>query len=426
MEGESTPPRVWIIWATGVFAYVIAIFHRQSLGVAGIEATARLGVGATGLAMLAMLQLLVYAGMQIPVGILADRLGSKRMLLVGAGVMACGQLVFAVSGGLFDAIGGRVLVGCGDAMTFISVIRLVNVWFPPRLNPVIVQLTGLLGQLGAIASAIPLITGLHRYGWTPTFLTAAAIGVVSLAMVALVLRDARPAEVVERPRLREAWAEPGTRLGMWTHAATQASAAAFLLLWGYPFLVEGQGLRPAVAGVLLSTLTALGMVCAPLLGYLAGRHPFHRSRMVLIVIGSTACTWTAVLLWPGRAPLWLLVALVVVLASNGPGSLIGFDYARTFNPAARIGLATGIVNGGGFAATMSLIALIGVGLDLFGGAGLTAYRWAFAVQYPLWILGAIQVLRYRGKARRLVAELGERLGEVPRADQAATGTHPEQ
>ncbi|WP_250562429.1 MFS transporter [Sphaerisporangium fuscum] len=431
MAAERTPGRVWIIWAAGVFAYAVAVFHRQSLGVAGIEAGARLGIGATGLSMLAMLQLLVYAAMQIPVGILVDRLGSKRMLLIGAGVMGCGQLVFALSGGLLDAIGGRVLVGCGDAMTFISVIRLVNIWFPARRNPLIVQLTGLLGQLGAIASAVPLIQGLHRYGWTPTFLTAAALGGLSLVLVAAVLRESRPVSgTTERPRLREAWAEPGTRLGMWTHAATQSSSAAFLLLWGYPFLVEGQGLAPATAGVLLTTLTMLGIVCGPVLGYLAGRFPFHRSRMVLIVICSTAAAWTAVLLWPGRAPLWLLFVLVAVLAWNGPGSMIGFDYARTLNPAARIGMATGIVNGGGFTATMSVIALIGIALDLRGGTDLAAYRWALAVQYPLWILGAVQVLRYRGKARRLIAlldqDLGEGLGKVGGADQAALGAQPAQ
>ncbi|GGL03629.1 MFS transporter [Sphaerisporangium melleum] len=410
------------MWTIGVFAYAVAVFHRQSLGVAGIDASLRLGIGPTGLSMLAMLQLLVYAAMQIPVGMLVDRLGSKRMLLIGAAVMACGQLVFALADGLPEAIGGRVLVGGGDAMTFISVIRLVNVTIPARRNPLIVQLTGLLGQLGAIASAVPLIQSLHRYGWTPTFLTAAAIGVLALILVAAVLRDTRPAVPAERPRLREAWAQPGTRLGMWTHAATQSSAAAFMLLWGYPFLVEGQGLRPATAGVLLTALTLIGVAVGPVLGYLAGRHPFHRSRMVLIVICSTAAAWSAVLLWPGRAPLWLLIALVVVLAWNGPGSMIGFDYARTFNPSARIGVATGIVNGGGFTATMSLIALIGIALDLAGGTGLSAYRWAFAVQYPIWAIGAVQVLRYRRKARRLVAELNERLAAEaadPRAESPA-------
>ncbi|MEU7988149.1 MFS transporter [Streptosporangium canum] len=391
-----------MFWATGVLAYVIAIFHRQSLGVSSIEAAARLDIGAAGLSTLAMLQILVYAAMQVPVGVLVDRIGSKRMLVAGAAVMACGELVFALSEGLLPGVVGRALIGCGDAMTFISVIRLVNLHFPAHRNPVMVQLTGLIGQLGAIASAVPLIHSLHTYGWTPTFMGAAGLGVLSVILLLTVLRDARPARTDGPPSLKAAWAEPGTRLGMWTHAATQCSAAAFLLLWGYPFLVQGQGLDPSTAGVLLSTLTLCGMACGPLLGYLAGRFPFHRSRMVLIVIGTTTAAWTAVLAWPGRAPLWLLVLLVVVLAANGPGSMIGFDYARTFNPAARIGAATGIVNGGGFVASVSVIALVGITLELIGETDLDAFRWAFAVQYPIWALGAVQVLRYRGKARRLL------------------------
>ncbi|MGW4469196.1 MFS transporter [Nonomuraea sp. NPDC004354] len=407
--------RALIFWATGVLAYFVAVFHRQSLGVASLAAAARLDVGASGLATLAMLQLLVYAVMQIPVGVLVDRFGSKRMLLIGALIMSCGQVVFAFADDLLLGLAARTLVGAGDAMTFISVIRLVNLSFPARRNPVIVQLTGILGQFGAIASTVPIIGSLRAYGWTPTFLGAAGVGVLATVLVAAVLRDGRPSADRRAPGLKAAWMQPGTRLGMWTHAATQCSAAAFLLLWGYPYLVQGQGLAPGTAGVLLSALTAVGMVCGPILGYLAGRFPLRRSWLVLAVTGSTATAWTAVLLWPGgRAPLWLLVVLVVVLATNGPGSMIGFDYARTFNPAGRIGAATGIVNGGGFLASMSVIALIGVTMDLTGD-----HRWAMAVQYPVWLLGVVQVLRYRAKARALLAQLDERLGEVGGAEQPA-------
>ncbi|MEU4324345.1 MFS transporter [Nonomuraea dietziae] len=411
--------RALIFWVTGVLAYFVAVFHRQSLGVASLEAAARLDLGASGLATLAMLQLLVYAVMQIPVGVLVDRLGSKRMLVIGALVMSCGQVVFAFADDLLLGLAARMLVGAGDAMTFISVIRLVNLSFPPRRNPVMVQLTGLIGQFGAIASTVPIIGSLHAYGWTPTFLAAAALGLVATVLVAAVLRDGRPSAVHRAPGLKAAWMQPGTRLGMWTHAATQCSAAAFMLLWGYPYLVQGQGLAPATAGVLLSTLTVVGMICGPILGYLAGRFPLRRSWLVLGITGATALVWTAVLLWPGRAPLWLLVALIVVLASNGPGSMIGFDYARTFNPAGRIGAATGIVNGGGFLASMSVIALVGVAMDLTGD-----YHWAMAVQYPVWLLGAVQVLRYRAKARRLLAQLDEGLGEMGGAQQGALRAQP--
>ncbi len=81
---------------------------------------------------------------------------------------------------------------------------------------------------------------------------------------------------------------------------------------------------------------------------------------------------------------------MTVLATNGPGSVIGFDFARSHNPAERLGVATGIVNGGGFMVTVALLGLIGVGLDLHGD-----FRWALAVQYPIWALGVFQVLRLR-------------------------------
>lgn len=68
--------------------------------------------------------------------------------------------------------------------------------------------------------------------------------------------------------------------------------------------------------------------------------------------------------WREPGTLALLVVLVLVLASNGPGSLTGFDYARTENEAERIGSATGIVNVGGFVASLMTIALIGIVLSL--------------------------------------------------------------
>ncbi|MBO3745872.1 MFS transporter [Streptosporangiaceae bacterium NEAU-GS5] len=396
--------RPLLYWSAGVIAYMIAVFHRQSLGVTGLAAAERFGLGAAGLSMLAMLQLITYAGMQVPVGIMVDRLGSRRMLVIGATLMGVGQVVFAVAPGVAAAIAARALVGCGDAMSFISVIRIVHLWFPAQRNALFVQITGLLGALGGVASAVPLIGALRAFGWTPTFLAVGSLAVISVITVGLVLRD-RPSGTQTSRGLRAAWAEPGTRLGMWAHAATQSSAAAFILLWGYPFLVEGQGRSPETAGVLLTVLAVLGMACGPLVGYLAGRFPSRRSWMVFVIVGSTATAWTAVLLWPGKAPLWLLVVLVVALAANGPGSVLGFDFARTFNPAERIGVASGIVNGGGFTATVYVIASIGIFVDLSG-----EYRWAFAVQYPVWLLGVIQVLRYRMRVRRRLALLAAPIG----------------
>nr|MDT0659302.1 MFS transporter [Micromonospora sp. DSM 115978] len=400
----------WLVWAGGLLVWVVGIFHRFSLSVAGVDAVDQLGVTAAGLATIAVLQIAVYAALQVPVGVLVDRYGYRRIMLAGALTMVAGQVALAFSAGLGLALGARLLVGLGDGVMFISMVRLITGWFPAARNPVMVQLTGFAGQLGAIASAVPLVILLDATGWRDTFLIAAGVGLVSALGAVLLLREPPPTPraPVPAPRplsmLRRAWAETGTRLGFWTHFATQFSCIAFALLWGYPFLVLGQGLTPGSAGVLLSVVIVSFMVSGPALGVLVGRYPLRRSRMALIVVGATATAWTVVLLWPGRAPLWALVALAIVLGVNQPGSMIGFDHARSFNPAERIGTATGIVNVGGHVASLACILAIGVVLGALTGPGEAyapdSFRWAFLVQYPLWAIGALQIVRYRRRARR--------------------------
>jgi MFS family permease len=414
----AVPARAWVVWVVGLVAYVVAVFSRASLGVAGVEAQERFGAGASAISLFVVLQLVVYASLQVPVGVALDRLGSRRMVLLGALTIAVGQLVLGLADDVPTAVLARVLVGAGDAMTFISVLRLVSLWFPGRRVPVLTQLTGILGQLGQVIAAYPLVRALDVWQWQATFVGAAAVSVLVAVLVAVALRDAPSTALVApvglaqvRSDLAATWREPGTRIGLWTHTVTQFSGTVFMLLWGYPFLVVGQGLAPGTAAALLTVMVVVGMAFGPLLGHVIGAWPLRRSSVVFAVVGATMVTWTAVLAWPGRAPLTLLVVLALVLGTNGPTSMIGFDYARTENPAARLGSASGVVNVGGFVASLVLMLAVGVVLDLLTPRGavdpsLGAYKAAFAVQYAVWALGAWQVLRYRRRIRARLATEG--------------------
>lgn len=406
--------RVWIVWSVALVAYTVGVMHRTSFGVAGLDAAERFDASPAALSGFVVLQLVVYAALQVPVGLLLDRFGGRVLITVGALTMAAGQLVLAVATSLPVAIAARVLVGAGDAMMFISVLAVVAAWFPPRRVPLMTQMTGLVGQLGQVLSAVPLAALLYGAGWTAAFLSAAGVGVaVALAAVAVVRDrppDAPPPPPAPSPRavlrgLRHSWSEPGTRLGLWTHMGTQFSGTVFALLWGVPYLVAGQGLTTAQASALLTLLVAVGIVAGPLFGEYTARLPWRRSYLVITVILASATAWTAVLLVPPPAPRWLLVVLVVVLATGGPGSMIGFDFARTFNPAPRRGAAVGIVNVGGFVASLLVAWGIGVVLGDAGGYTPEAFRVAWTVQYPVWAFALVAVLVARRRARlKLAAE----------------------
>jgi MFS family permease len=406
---DRVPRAAWLVWIVGVAAYVMAVFNRTSFGVAVIPAAERFHASASDLASFTVVQLIVYAGLQIPVGVVLDRVGSRRLILLGAVLMTLGQLGLAFTTSVSTALLMRILIGAGDAVTFISVLRVVNDVFPGRMIPLITQLTGILGQLGGVLSALPLAMMLGT-GWTRSFVAVAALGALVTVLVAVALRvDDSGGHATLSPsqawqQVQGAWRHPGTRLGLWTHFTTQFSPTVFALLWGFPFLISGQGLSRSTASLLLTLNVAAGVVISPLLGRLTARHPLRRSWLVLGITLSCVLSWSLVIFWPGRAPLWVLVVLVLGIAAGGPGSMIGFDFARTFNPLERIGTATGIVNVGGFVASLTLMYTIGIVLDvLTPGHGadysLSAFKWAFSLQYLFWVGGTVAIVIARRRVR---------------------------
>ncbi|MFE7316738.1 nitrate/nitrite transporter [Streptomyces sp. NPDC057555] len=395
------------IWGIGVAVYFVAITYRTSLGVAGLDAAHRFHINASALSTFSILQLLVYAGMQIPVGLLVDRLGAKKVLALGAVLYTVGQFGFALSDSYAMALGSRALLGCGDAMTFISVLRLGSRWFPARRGPMVAQIAALVGMAGNLISTLVLARLLHTLGWTTTFAGSALGGVVVLVLLLLFLKDhpegfAPPPAPREhsgaafvRRQILDAWREPGTRLGMWVHFTTQFPAMVFLLLWGLPFLVEAQGLSRGTAGELLTLVVLSNMAVGLVYGQIIARHHAARLPLALGTVAATALLWAVTLCWPApHAPMALLIVLCVVLGACGPASMIGFDFARPANPPERQGTGSGIVNMGGFTASITTLLAVGVLLDSTGDN----YRIAFASVFVLQVLGVSQILRLRRRA----------------------------
>jgi MFS family permease len=338
--------------------------------------------------------------------------------------MIAGQVTVAFAPTIGIAVLGRILVGAGDATIFTSLIRLTSSWFSGRLVPQLSQWIGNIGQLGQVLSAIPFALILHQSGWTTAFLSAASLSVVALVGIVAVIHD-RPAGSLEGPRpatwgeslrlLRVSLQRPGTQLGFWSHFVTQSSGTVFSLMWGFPFMVYGLGIDPSVAAGLLIVMVVAGLISGPILGLLTARFPLRRSNLVLGIVAMMGLAWATVLLWPGTPPFWLLILLLVVIGIGGPGSLIGFDFARTSNPLHSLGSANGIVNVGGFLASFVMMFLIGVALDLENdlhvAAGqpsdlyaLDSFRWAFAIQYVIIGIGVVFLIRARRRTRRRLSQ----------------------
>jgi MFS family permease len=414
---RARPRFAVLIWPVGVLGYIIAILNRTSLGVAGEQAVDRLGIGPAMLAWLPVLQLLCYAVLQLPAGVVVDRLGPRRVLTCALALMGVGQLLMAVAGSYPLAAAARILLGCGDAMTFVSVLRLIVVWYPVTRVALLVQLTATLGMAGNLVSTVPLLLFLHRSGWTPTFLVIAVASIAVGGLLFAVVRDG-PAPgvhpvVADRTMLAGltiAWRTPGVRLGMWMLFTAAFPWVSFTMLWGLPFLLRGQGVPPAAASGLLTTLVLTNMLASPVLGHLAGRHPTSRLRWYCRMIGLVIGLWAVVLCWPAaHAPVWLLAVLAAALGLCGPTSMLGADIARTASPRERTATAAAVANSGGFVGCLAAILLIGLILGITDNGMVdqpVAFDLAFATHFLLFGLGVWRVARWRRAPQTVTSDPG--------------------
>ncbi|MFJ7215467.1 nitrate/nitrite transporter [Amycolatopsis sp. NPDC098790] len=415
--GRATA-RSWLIWLAAVTVYLLAVFHRTSFGVAGLQAAERFGVGAAALGTFTVLQVGVYAAMQIPTGVLVDRYGPRRVLTVAVLILGAGQLLLGVAHSYGLGLLARGVLGLGDALTFVSVLRLVAAHFPGRQYALLTSFTAAVGYIGNLAATVPLSLVLDGAGWTPTFLAVGAITVLYTVVVALRVRDVPageqpPVREEVRPRqlahqVAEAWRTPGTRLGFWVHFSTMFAPNALTLLWGVPWLVQGQGQSMATASALLTVFVFGSMAGGPLLGGVIGRYPSLRMPLVGGYIGGAALIWAVLLSWPGTVPVPVLVPAFAFLALGGPASMIGFALARDYNPLSRVGTATGVVNVGGFVATTIAALLVGVLLQWTGGS----FRLSLLAIVAILALGTVRMLVWwrRTRAHLFLAEArGEEL-----------------
>ncbi|GAA4616440.1 MFS transporter [Saccharopolyspora hordei] len=398
VDHVNSPSRTaWLVWGLGALCYCAALFHRASLGVAAPEALHRFAIGPAVLSLFSALQLGIYLVLQVPSGLLADRLGPRKVITGGMVALAAGSAVFAVSGSIVGGIVGRVLIGFGDAFMFTNVLRLAAHWFPPHRFGRVAAITGLAGGLGQVVSTLPLGLALHGLGWVPTFTGAAVLTAALAAAAGLAIRD-RPARaaVSDEPApeperiahtLRHVCAQRGTKHSFWVHFVLMAQFVAVTTLWGGPWLTESQGHGQAEVGSLL-LISVVGFIAGSWFAgqFISGR-PVRRDRFTLGLSCAVVAVWALLVGWPGVLPMPLLVVALVVIGLGGGAAMLAFDGARMANAEHRSGTATGVVNMGGFSASVLIQLLVGVVLQLVSSLpSAQAYRWAFA---PVLVLVAV-------------------------------------
>ncbi|PRQ10412.1 MFS transporter [Corynebacterium sp. 13CS0277] len=406
----STTPvsrRAFVVWFAGTMIYMMAILGRTSLGVAGVQAMEHFHIDASRLAVFTSVQVGVYALAQIPMGAAIDRFQPRLMLLVGAVIMAAGQLVLGLTTSYGVAIAARVLVGVGDASAFLSVMRLIPAWFPPRRAPLMSQLLASIGWGGQFLSAVPFLAYLEHAGWRSAFLALGVLGIGVAVVAALFIRNA-PTTQATRTKLQLGTVvrQPVCWEGFFTHWVGLLPNLVFTLLWGVPLLTLGVGLSPQAAGRILVVGVCITIVVSPAHGMLSAR---LRQRRSLVTVALNACYFAALgVFFASPTPRgWLFAAAVTCLGfAIVPASNFGFDSVREQLAHRSLATGTGLANMGGFVAVMIAGQLMGLILDALAPDGhytWAVFRVAWLAVFGTWAAGVIALLVVRRPRVQFVA-----------------------
>ncbi|GAB3585463.1 MFS transporter [Amycolatopsis endophytica] len=399
--------RAWLMWGLGALCYLTALFHRMSLSVAGLTAQERFSIDATGLAAFSVVQLVLYALLQVPVGAAADRFGPRRLLSLGMALMAAGSIVFAVAEAYPAAMAGRALIGAGDAFLFVNVLRLAHNWFPGHRYALVAALTGIIGGLGQLIATAPLAALLTGFGWTSAFLVAGVVTAVLLVVVGVALRDGPVAversasEEPLRVSLRHAWRNRGTRHAMWTHFTLMGAFVTFTAVLGQPYLVHAQERSSSEASALLTVVVVGFVLVGTIAGQLGSRRPSSRGALVAASAVVSVLCWAVLVVVPGPLPVAVLGPVLFLIGAAGAVSMLAFDLARSANHGHQAGVASGVANMGGF--TFAVVAELGAGVLLdellrHGVDVALAYRLSFLVALVMGLAGTVRLLALNSHA----------------------------
>ncbi len=407
----------WTAFVIVGLAYVLSFFHR--FAPAAISADLQQTFNASGAALggLAATYFYVYMVMQIPTGILADTLGPRRVVAIGGLIAGIGSLLFGMADTLAAASVGRLLVGLGVSVTFIALLKLNASWFHDRHFATMTGATILLGNVGSLLAAAPLSWALGFVSWRSIFV---AVGLFSLILALLawwLVRD-DPGKV-GLPSLREIdgkTAHPAHRghwydgllivlknratwPGLWVNMGLAGSLFAFGGLWAVPFLRDVYGMDRAAATNHTTLLLAGFAIGAFFIGTLSDRLGRRKPVMLAGALGYCLC-WLPLLF---GLPMSGIVSYTLFLAMGlcAPSFTLSWSCAKEVNPPALSGMATSVVNVGGFLGTAILQPLVGWAIDRAHESstvvtlGLNDYQAGIAILLGFSVMGLVATLFIR-------------------------------
>lgn len=356
----------WVIFGICVSLFLMSMFYRVSGAIIAPDLARELKLNARELGLLGAAFFYAFALIQLPLGLVLDRVGPKITMIFLNGIGVIGAVIFGLANGLIGAVLGRALLGIGMAANFMGTLKLFANWFDLKKFATIAGLVASLGALGSIGATSPLALLVQEIGWRGSFFVLAGVNTFLITCFLIFVRDKPKNQIFsdQNPNhvheLTPALASVKRLFLSRNYWAISISAffrygafASIQALWAGPFLMEYLGLSAVTAGNLLLLISFGFILGAPAGGIISDR--ILRSRKQSIILGLCISVVATFVLsrWQHSAFLPLLGTILFIFGFFYSFGVVIFAHIRDLMPKEMSGTAmTGInffaIMGGGF------------------------------------------------------------------------------
>ena len=305
-------------------------------------------VGATALGSLSAFYFYAYASIQLPVGMLTDRFGPRKLMSGAAALCAIATVGFAMSDSMLLASISRALIGATVAFGFVGTLAIAGYWFKPGQFATLAGIVQAVGMCGGIFGQAPLRYVVETFGWRGMMLILALVAIVlSVLLYFLVPRrsDAQR-KVTVHTRVMDGLKQVAANPQTWICALIGFGLASIMLgfggLWAVPWLTNVHGYSTTQAAGIASMIFVSWALFSPAVGWASDR---IGRRNPIMIIGATVCllAFSAVVFATPDSTA-VLVTLIFITGLGGCTMTICFTAVKEHNSPDCSSTALGLMN----------------------------------------------------------------------------------
>lgn len=360
----------WLVCGIGALYYAYEYLLRIAPSAMEWSLRDHFGLTATGFGLLSSVYYYAYVPMQLPVGVLMDRFGPRRLLTFACLVCVIGTFLFSGTKTFGIALTGRLLIGIGSAFAYVGVLKLATIWLPENKLAMVAGITAALGTVGAMIGDNVISSAVSVHGWQNTIFWTGTFGILLIFIIWFGIhdhkRDLESGGTINS--FKRNWIDLSIILRnrqIWINGMfgclIYLPTTVFAELWGIPYFVHAHGLSEVDAGFANSLLFCGFMIGAPLMGFISDK--LQRRKPPMIFGATGAAIIMCVVLYTPNLHLTTLNTLMFVLGLFYSAQAIVFAVGRELSPNEAAGTAIAVTNMLVMIGAMFLQPLVGRLLD---------------------------------------------------------------